>query len=89
MGFGVTDSICICSALMIDWCFAGLHGTVLDLAARLDIAIDVAHAVTYLHMYTGLGSDVKNFVVNWIELNISIKHAGFSLFVVSIASFLL
>lgn len=33
---------------------AGLHGKVLDLAARLDIATDVAHAVTYLHMYTGL-----------------------------------
>ncbi|KAA8516073.1 hypothetical protein F0562_019252 [Nyssa sinensis] len=29
-----------------------MHGNVLDLAARLDIAIDVAHAVTYLHMYT-------------------------------------
>ncbi|GLT46583.1 hypothetical protein SLA2020_203270 [Shorea laevis] len=29
-----------------------LHGKVLDLAARLDIAIDVAHAITYLHMYT-------------------------------------
>ncbi|CAN6710947.1 unnamed protein product [Malus baccata var. baccata] len=31
---------------------AGLHGEILDLAARLDIAIEVAHAVTYLHMYT-------------------------------------
>ncbi|PKA48444.1 Calmodulin-binding receptor-like cytoplasmic kinase 2 [Apostasia shenzhenica] len=30
-----------------------LHGICLDLAARLDIAIDVAHAITYLHMYTG------------------------------------
>ncbi|KAL5859667.1 hypothetical protein ACOSQ4_000963 [Xanthoceras sorbifolium] len=29
-----------------------LHGNILDLAARLDIAVDVAHAVTYLHMYT-------------------------------------
>ncbi|GLU00735.1 hypothetical protein SLE2022_180810 [Rubroshorea leprosula] len=29
-----------------------LHGKVLDLAARLDVAIDVAHAITYLHMYT-------------------------------------
>lgn len=33
--------------------FAGAHGDVLDFASRLDIAIDVAHAVTYLHMYTG------------------------------------
>ncbi|XP_073220028.1 calmodulin-binding receptor-like cytoplasmic kinase 2 isoform X1 [Cicer arietinum] len=30
---------------------AGIHGNVLELAARLDIAIDVAHALTYLHMY--------------------------------------
>ncbi|KAJ9188311.1 hypothetical protein P3X46_003679 [Hevea brasiliensis] len=29
-----------------------VHGNVLDLAVRLDIAIDVAHAVTYLHTYT-------------------------------------
>lgn len=28
-----------------------IHGNILDLAARLDIAIDVAHALTYLHMY--------------------------------------
>lgn len=32
---------------------AGMHGKVLDLATRLDIVTDVAHAVTYLHMYTG------------------------------------
>lgn len=30
----------------------GVHGNNLDFASRLDIAIDVAHAVTYLHMYT-------------------------------------
>ncbi|XP_023522269.1 calmodulin-binding receptor-like cytoplasmic kinase 2 [Cucurbita pepo subsp. pepo] len=29
-----------------------IHGTTLDLATRLDIATDVAHAITYLHMYT-------------------------------------
>ncbi|KAB2021702.1 hypothetical protein ES319_D07G158500v1 [Gossypium barbadense] len=29
----------------------GVHGKVLDLAARLNIAIDVAHAITYLHTY--------------------------------------
>ncbi|KAL9176236.1 hypothetical protein ABFS82_02G165800 [Erythranthe guttata] len=28
------------------------NGNILDFASRLDIAIDVAHAVTYLHMYT-------------------------------------
>ncbi|KAL2892136.1 Calmodulin-binding receptor-like cytoplasmic kinase 2 [Bienertia sinuspersici] len=29
-----------------------IRGEVLDMAARLNIAIDVAHAITYLHMYT-------------------------------------
>ena len=33
---------------------AGIHGNMLRLAERLDIAIDVAHAITYLHMYTGI-----------------------------------
>ncbi|KAK7292701.1 hypothetical protein RJT34_15553 [Clitoria ternatea] len=28
-----------------------IHGNILDLASRLDVAIDVAHAITYLHMY--------------------------------------
>ncbi|KAE8665804.1 Calmodulin-binding receptor-like cytoplasmic kinase 2 [Hibiscus syriacus] len=28
----------------------GVHGKELDFAARLDIAIDIAHAITYLHM---------------------------------------
>ena len=32
---------------------AGVHGVVLDLATRLDICIDVAHALTYLHLYAG------------------------------------
>ncbi|KAK7289716.1 hypothetical protein RIF29_03577 [Crotalaria pallida] len=30
----------------------GTRGQVLEIGERLDIAIDVAHAVTYLHMYT-------------------------------------
>ncbi|XP_068645744.1 calmodulin-binding receptor-like cytoplasmic kinase 2 [Aristolochia californica] len=29
----------------------GLRGTILNLANRLDVAVDVAHAITYLHMY--------------------------------------
>ena len=33
---------------------AGIRGNILSLAVRLDIAIDVAHAITYLHMYTGI-----------------------------------
>lgn len=40
----------------------GLHGKVLDLATRLDVAIDVAHAVTYLHMYTGLCLQAVHFI---------------------------
>lgn len=32
---------------------AGKKGSILEIAERLDIAIDVAHAVTYLHTYTG------------------------------------
>lgn len=32
---------------------AGVNGNVLDFASRLDIGIDVGHAITYLHMYTG------------------------------------
>ena len=31
----------------------GTRGDGLEMAERLDIAIDVAHAITYLHMYTG------------------------------------
>ncbi|KAI5072505.1 hypothetical protein GOP47_0012611, partial [Adiantum capillus-veneris] len=40
----------------------GAHGIVLDLGMRLDICIDVAHALTYLHMYAGktiIHRDVK------------------------------
>ena len=33
---------------------AGIRANILSLAVRLDIAIDVAHAITYLHMYTGI-----------------------------------
>ncbi|KAJ6716009.1 CALMODULIN-BINDING RECEPTOR-LIKE CYTOPLASMIC KINASE 1 [Salix koriyanagi] len=31
----------------------GKKGSILEIAERLDIAIDVAHAITYLHTYTG------------------------------------
>ncbi len=32
---------------------AGSFGGVLDMGTRLDIAIDIAHALTYLHLYAG------------------------------------
>jgi hypothetical protein len=32
---------------------AGDLGVTLDMSKRLDIAIDVAHALTYLHFYAG------------------------------------
>lgn len=35
-------------------CYAGYQGKYLNMGARLDIAIDVAHAITYLHMYAGI-----------------------------------
>lgn len=40
-------------SLKIVICHAGVSGKGLEIAERLDIAIDVAHAVTYLHTYTG------------------------------------
>ena len=33
---------------------AGIRGNILSLVVWLDIAIDVAHAITYLHIYTGI-----------------------------------
>lgn len=38
------------------WCFflgTGGRGTILDFNQRLEISIDVAHALTYLHVYAG------------------------------------
>ncbi|KAF9615312.1 hypothetical protein IFM89_022728 [Coptis chinensis] len=58
-----------------------LDGNILDLAARLDIAIDVAHAVTYLHMYTGtdhpiIHRDIKSSNILLTE-NLRAKVADF------------
>lgn len=41
------------SIILIPFNDAGVNGNVLDFASRLDIGIDVGHAITYLHMYTG------------------------------------
>ncbi|ONK63763.1 uncharacterized protein A4U43_C07F18680 [Asparagus officinalis] len=57
----------------------GLHGSYLDLAARLDIAIDVAHAITYLHMYTDhpiIHRDIKSSNILLNE-NLRAKVADF------------
>lgn len=56
-----------------------MHGTVLDFAARLDVAIDVAHAVTYLHMYTDhpiIHRDIKSSNILLTE-NFRAKVADF------------
>lgn len=56
-----------------------IHGIVLDLATRLDIAIDVAHAVTYLHMYTDrpiIHRDIKSSNILLTE-NFRAKVADF------------
>lgn len=34
--------------------FSGKCGNGLEIGERLDIMIDVAHAITYLHTYTGI-----------------------------------
>lgn len=56
-----------------------VHGGHLDLGARLDIAIDVAHAVTYLHMYTDhpiIHRDIKSSNILLTE-NLRAKVADF------------
>ncbi|XP_062090373.1 calmodulin-binding receptor-like cytoplasmic kinase 2 [Humulus lupulus] len=56
-----------------------VHGNILDLAARLDIAIDVAHAITYLHMYTDhpiIHRDIKSSNILLTE-NFRAKVADF------------
>lgn len=38
----------------------GQHGKILDFSQRLEIAIDVAHGLTYLHLYAGKAfTDIK------------------------------
>ncbi|KAK8963260.1 Calmodulin-binding receptor-like cytoplasmic kinase 2 [Platanthera guangdongensis] len=56
-----------------------LHGNCLNLVARLDIAIDVAHAITYLHMYTDhpiIHRDIKSSNILLTE-NFRAKVADF------------
>ncbi|KAL1546259.1 non-specific serine/threonine protein kinase [Salvia divinorum] len=56
-----------------------LNGNILDFASRLDVAIDVAHAVTYLHMYTDhpiIHRDIKSSNILLTE-NLRAKVADF------------
>ncbi|XP_008794278.1 calmodulin-binding receptor-like cytoplasmic kinase 2 [Phoenix dactylifera] len=58
------------------------RGKPLDLAARLDIAIDVAHAVTYLHMYSDqpiIHRDIKSSNILIMDnLRAKVADFGFS-----------
>lgn len=57
----------------------GLNGNVLDFASRLDIGIDVGHAITYLHMYTDhpiIHRDIKSSNILLTE-NLRAKVADF------------
>lgn len=56
-----------------------IRGSILDLASRLDIAIDVAHAITYLHMYIDhpiIHRDIKSSNILLTE-NLRAKVADF------------
>ncbi|XP_004248052.1 calmodulin-binding receptor-like cytoplasmic kinase 2 isoform X1 [Solanum lycopersicum] len=58
---------------------AGVDGNVLDFASRLDIGIDVGHAITYLHMYTDhpiIHRDIKSSNILLTE-NLRAKVADF------------
>jgi len=48
------------------WTVTGIHGSVLDLSARLEVAIDVSHAITYLHMYIGtIQLSAHHAILSW------------------------
>lgn len=48
----------------------GTRGEGLEISERLEIVIDVAHAITYLHMYTGMH---MISIKTWASLNLKIN----------------
>jgi hypothetical protein len=73
---------------------AGKKGSILEIAERLDIAIDVAHAITYLHTYTGTSLFSFKVCADLIQsYNISSiqfwMDVAFSLYLVSVNGFII
>ncbi|XP_055808460.1 calmodulin-binding receptor-like cytoplasmic kinase 2 isoform X1 [Solanum dulcamara] len=67
------------SIILMSFSDAGVNGNVLDFASRLDIGIDVGHAITYLHMYTDhpiIHRDIKSSNILLTE-NLRAKVADF------------
>jgi len=42
---------------------AGQRGKILDFNHRLEIAIDVAHGLTYLHLYAGKENNPSSYIL--------------------------
>jgi hypothetical protein len=76
---------------------AGKKGSILEIAERLDIAIDVAHAVTYLHTYTGTSlfsfkvcADlIQSYNISSIMTDQFWMDVAFSLYLVSVNGFII
>jgi hypothetical protein len=54
---------------------SGQHGLVLGFNQRLEIAIDVAHGLTYLHLYAGTLCVLSSASGNLVFLNPNHVHA--------------
>jgi hypothetical protein len=76
---------------------AGKKGSILEIAERLDIAIDVAHAVTYLHTYTGpslfsfkvCADLIQSYNISSIMTDQFWMDVAFSLYLVSVNGFII
>jgi hypothetical protein len=59
------------------WVDAGSpYGVILNMGTRLDIAIDIAHALTYLHYYTG--NSISKFPIDL--MNVCVQSIGIPLY---------